>query len=131
MSLRILFVDDEADVFTLIKYKFAKEIRQGDMTFFFAENGEEALKILRNNAPIHLVVTDIEMPRANGFTLLEAMSREFPHTKATVLSAYSDQERRQRASRFGASMFLTKPFCFSDIEKIFQNAHNRPSSITT
>ena len=62
MSAKILFVDDEPDLESLISQKFRKKIRTGEYQVFSARNGVEALSKLRERPDIDMVLTDINMP---------------------------------------------------------------------
>jgi adenylate cyclase len=73
MSATILVVDDEPDLETLILRKFRKQIREGTVVFMFAHDGIEALQSLERNPQIDLVLSDINMPRMDGLTLLKKL----------------------------------------------------------
>ena len=75
MSARILIVDDEPDVEALILQKFRQKIKDGAISFLFARDGVEALAVLKVNRGIDLVVTDINMPRMDGLSLLRNCRR--------------------------------------------------------
>ena len=69
-NAKILVVDDEPDLEALITQKFRRQIRQGLVTFLFAHDGQEALDRLSESRDVDLVVSDINMPRMDGLTLL-------------------------------------------------------------
>ena len=73
MTARILVVDDEPDLETLIQQKFRHQIRDGTVSFLFAHDGVEALATLAANQDVDLVVADINMPRMDGLTLLQKL----------------------------------------------------------
>jgi adenylate cyclase len=73
MTAGILVVDDEPDLETLIQQKFRHQIREGNVSFLFARDGVEALTVLDTNQGVDLVVTDINMPRMDGLTLLQKL----------------------------------------------------------
>ncbi len=75
MSACILVVDDEPDVEALILQKFRQKIKDGAISFLFARDGVEALAALKANGGIDLVVTDINMPRMDGLSLLKNCRR--------------------------------------------------------
>ena len=116
MTARILFVDDEADLEVLVLQKFRRQIRDGAMIFHFARDGIEALDRLQANADIDLVVTDINMPRMDGLSLLEKLQAREDDMSTVIVSAYGDMSNIRTAMNRGAFDFLTKPIDFSDLD---------------
>ncbi|MBF0288394.1 MAG: response regulator [SAR324 cluster bacterium] len=116
MVFSILFVDDEADLSELIKMKFRKQIKTGELKFIFALNGVEALDCLKNNLGVDVMITDINMPGMDGLTLLSDVQKHYPHIKSIVVSAYGDMKNIRASMNLGAFDFLTKPFNFGDFE---------------
>jgi adenylate cyclase len=112
----ILVVDDEPDLEALILRKFRHAVREGSMAFVFARDGVEALERIAEQPGLDLVLTDINMPRMDGLTLL-AKLREQPDPPATVIvSAYGDMANIRTAMNRGAFDFLTKPIDLADLE---------------
>ncbi|NTW21852.1 MAG: response regulator [Nostocales cyanobacterium W4_Combined_metabat2_030] len=122
MTPRILFVDDETAFESLIRRHFRKEIRAKEIELVFASNGLEALEQVRVNAPIDLVITDINMPEMDGLTLLEKVHEFDPTIETVVLSAYGDMKNIRTAMNRGAFDFLNKPIDFQDLEITMQRA---------
>lgn len=120
MNAKILVVDDEPDLKTLIQQKFRKNIRQGEFLFIFASNGVEALEQVQENLDIDLVLTDINMPQMDGLTLLSKFKTIKAFFKTVVVSAYGDMENIRMAMNAGAYDFLTKPLNLQDLEITFQ-----------
>lgn len=116
MTSRIMVVDDEPDLETLIRQKFRRHIRRGDMEFVFAHNGVDALAKLETHPDIDLILSDINMPEMDGLTLLEELKRSHPLVKVVMVSAYGDMENIRTAMNRGAFDFLTKPINFHDLE---------------
>ena len=88
------------------------------MIFFSAFNGLEALQILQNGQEIDIILTDINMPKMDGLTLLENIrALNNPFLKSIVVSAYGDMENIRAAMNHGAFDFVTKPISFEDLEK--------------
>jgi CheY-like chemotaxis protein len=114
MTVSILVVDDEPDVALLFRQRFRRETREGTYVMHFAGSGEMALDQLRNGIEPTLIVilSDINMPGMDGLQLLEAIKKLYPHLPVMMVTAYGDDERRQRASEWGAANFLTKPVDF-------------------
>lgn len=116
MTARILVVDDEPDLEALLVQKFRRQIREGAIDFLFAGDGVEALALLANNGDIDLVVTDINMPRMDGLTLLQKLQEGEPRPSTIIVSAYGDMANIRTAMNRGAFDFLTKPIDFPDLE---------------
>jgi len=116
MSPCILVVDDEPDLEALILQKFRHQIQNGTIKFLFAREGVEALATLKTNSDIDLVVTDINMPKMDGLSLLQKLQESEESVSAIIVSAYGDMANIRRAMNRGAFDFLTKPIDFDDLE---------------
>jgi adenylate cyclase len=116
MTARILVVDDEPDLEELIQQKFRRQIRDGAVNFLFARDGVEALTVLEANRDVDLVVTDINMPRMDGLSLLQKLQENEERLSTIIVSAYGDIANIRTAMNRGAFDFLTKPIDFLDFE---------------
>src|ERR1035437_2836876 len=108
MTARILVVDDEPDLETLIQQKFRHQIRDGGVSFLFARDGVEALTVLEAHQDVDLVVTDINMPRMDGLSLLQKLQESDEKLSTIIVSAYGDIANIRTAMNRGAFDFLTK-----------------------
>ena len=115
MPATILVVDDEADLELLIRQKFRRQIRRGELQFEFAQNGQEALQTLKVVAA-DVVLADINMPQMDGLTLLNHLRESHPMVKTIIVSAYGDMDNIRTAMNRGAFDFVTKPINFQDLE---------------
>lgn len=113
---RILVVDDEPDVEALITQNYRRKVRRGEIEFVFAADGIEALEVLGRDAEIDIVLSDINMPRMDGLTLLERLGELHRDLKTVVISAYGDMRNVRTAMNRGAFDFVTKPIEFDDLE---------------
>lgn len=113
---KILVVDDEPDLESLILQKFRRKIRSNEFAFVFAHNGHEALTQLRTHPDVDLVLTDINMPEMDGLTLLSHLAELKLVLKSVVVSAYGDLDNIRTAMNRGAFDFVTKPINFQDLE---------------
>ncbi|QYA24284.1 response regulator [Gramella sp. MT6] len=124
--VKILVVDDEADLEILIKQKFRKKIRDNEYDFRFALNGRDALEKISEEPDTDIVLSDINMPEMDGLTLLTKLNEKNPLIKAVIVSAYGDMENIRTAMNRGAFDFITKPINFEDlsitVEKTIQHA---------
>jgi sigma-B regulation protein RsbU (phosphoserine phosphatase) len=116
MPIKLLVVDDEPDLESLIRQRFRKKIRNAEFEFVFARNGVDALEKLDSDGEIDIVLTDINMPEMDGLTLLTRISELESPRKAIIVSAYGDMENIRTAMNRGAFDFLTKPIDFKDLE---------------
>ena len=115
-TIKILFVDDEPDLVPLIQQKFRSKVRSGDVALVFAADGVEALEHLHADDTIEVVVTDINMPRMDGLTLLGEIGKLGRRTRSVVVTAYGDMENIRTAMNKGAFDFLTKPIDMGDLQ---------------
>ena len=116
MTDTILVVDDEPDLEDLVRQKFRRQIRDGAYLFHFARDGVEALERVAAAPEIDLVVTDINMPRMDGLTLLDRLAGAERRLSTVIVSAYGDMPNIRTAMNRGAFDFLTKPIDFADFE---------------
>jgi len=116
MTATILFVDDEPDLEALVLQKFRKRIREGAVNFMFARDGLEALQSLEANPDVDMVVSDINMPRMDGLSLLAKLQEAEDKKSTIIVSAYGDMSNIRVAMNRGAFDFLTKPIDFADLE---------------
>ncbi len=112
---KILMVDDETDLEQLVRQRMRREIRSGKYSFVFAHDGVDALEVLGQHDDIDLVLSDINMPRMDGLTLLEKLPDVDTDLRSVVISAYGDIKNIRAAMNRGAFDFVTKPIDFDDL----------------
>jgi DNA-binding response OmpR family regulator len=116
MNLRILIVDDEADVEAVFRQQFRREIRDGSFRMDFARSAAEALQ---------LILSDINMPGTSGLNLLPKVRAARPDVPVIMITAYGDAETKRRVLEGGAEALFTKPIDFptlrSNIEARVRN----------
>ena len=95
--------------------RMRRDIRAGHYEFVFAQNGVEALERLNEAKGIDMVLSDINMPRMDGLTLLEQIPQVDPEVRAVIISAYGDMKNIRTAMNRGAFDFVTKPVDFDDL----------------
>jgi class 3 adenylate cyclase/CheY-like chemotaxis protein len=116
MTATILVVDDEPDLEALVLQKFRRQIRDGEVTFVFAHDGIEALQSIEDHPDVDMVVSDINMPRMDGLSLLQKLQEAEDKKSTIIVSAYGDMSNIRTAMNRGAFDFLTKPIDFGDLE---------------
>ena len=118
--MKVLVVDDEADVQPLFTQRFRKEIKSGEITFTFALSGEEAMGYLaQNHSEVILILSDINMPGMSGLELLKNIrsTYEKPPPVVMMITAYGDDENYKQSMDLGANDFLTKPLDFNNLKE--------------
>src|SRR5262245_34945905 len=116
MTATILVVDDEPDLEALVLQKFRRQIREGTVNFVFAHDGIEALASIEEHPHVDMVVSDINMPRMDGLSLLARLQEADDKKSTIIVSAYGDMSNIRTAMNRGAFDFLTKPIDFGDLE---------------
>jgi two-component system response regulator HydG len=102
---RILVVDDEPE----LCHALSKLLRRNGYEVLTAGDGEQGLAILRGEE-IHLVLTDLVMPRMGGLDLLKASRIVAPATEIVIITGHGTIETAVEAMKMGAYDFLEKPF---------------------
>jgi len=105
LALRILVVDDNADIRVLVTFVLSRDpafVLVGE-----AENGESALAFVRQHRP-DVVVMDLLMPSVGGLEATRQIKLESPGTKVLVLTSLNDDQTISAAFVNGADFFLDK-----------------------
>ena len=124
MPVKVLVVDDEKDLESLINQKFRKRIKAGELEFYFALNGRLALEKLESPGfDVDIILSDLNMPEIDGLTLLEKTKELYPVIKTVIVTAYGDMENIRVAMNRGAFDFITKPIDFTDLETTIQKTY--------
>ena len=110
MGFSVLIVDDSSTIRLIVRRCLEQgELGIGDV--WEAGNGEEALEILAQQ-PVDVVLTDINMPKMDGFQLLTAMKQEDRWKSIPVLMITTEAAASAvlDAVQKGASGYIRKPF---------------------
>jgi len=122
---KILVVDDEQNVRKLVKRLLSKEY-----TVIEAENGLEALELVRSQKP-DLVLMDMMMPKMDGLSACYEIKHDLAirHTPVVMLSAIThDLNKRLSENVMGANGYVTKPFSAVElVARIREILMNTPS----
>jgi DNA-binding response OmpR family regulator len=110
MEQKLLIVDDEAHIRMLLEQTL-DELEDDGVSFFSAENGEQALEIIQTENP-QLVFLDVMMPKMNGMEVCRRVKKELALDKVFIvlLTAKGQELDRQRGQEVGADLYMTKPF---------------------
>ena len=107
MTIRILAIDDSPTMRGLV----ASALGTGGFQIHLAEDGIDGLERLSEADP-HLVITDINMPRMDGFGVIEGVRASPSHASIPilVLTTESGRDLKDRARAAGATGWIVKPF---------------------
>ena len=128
MSLLVLVAEDDPGVRMMI---------QGCLETFgysvvLAEDGEQALLMIQQYHP-HLLISDINMPKKNGYELIKEI-RKFPAFRllpVIFLTEYNEVADRVHGYQAGCDVYLAKPFEVEELEAIIRNLLERSQVIHT
>jgi CheY-like chemotaxis protein len=125
---RVLVVDDEPNIL----YALEETVRDLGFDCIAACDGEEALIIARGVKP-DLIISDVIMPRLNGYELCEKLkadeaTRSIPVVMITVRAGERDM---RKGSSVGADAYLIKPFHLTDLTQIIDQLLPPPGRTTS
>ena len=111
-TARILIVDDEKPISTLLAQTFEQEGHEVANAF----DGIDCMNKMATFQP-DVVIMDIMMPKLDGVdtTRLIRRNRSYANTIIVALSAKSDEETRERMKQAGANLFMRKPFVIAKL----------------
>ncbi|MEA5576650.1 hybrid sensor histidine kinase/response regulator [Anabaena sp. UHCC 0451] len=119
----VLIIDDaisvrQTIVMTLQKYGYQ---------VFSAQNGVEAIEQLELHPEVEVIISDLEMPRMNGFELLSHIRQHPAWSKkpVVILTSRSSEKHRQLAQELGATAYLTKPYLEHEFLSTVENLANK------
>jgi DNA-binding NtrC family response regulator len=121
-AFEVLVVDDEPGARELL-YEF---FQARGFTVAAAQDGRAAIATLQRSKGCYgLVVTDLSLPGADGFDVLQAAKQANPSTYVVIVTGYASLDSAVNAVRVGAYDYLTKPFSLSQLELILERIHDR------
>jgi response regulator RpfG family c-di-GMP phosphodiesterase len=123
MSDRILFVDDDANVLSAIRRTLRRI--EGLHT---AQGADEGMRVLREEGPFAIVISDQQMPGTDGVTFLRGVKKKAPDTVRMMLTGNADQKTAVDAVRESEIFrFLNKPCSTEDLTEAIAAglAHHR------
>jgi DNA-binding NtrC family response regulator len=109
-SGKILAIDDEQNIRTLIANEFALE----GFGVTTAKSGEEGLKLC-DKEKFDVVLLDIRLPKMNGIEVLRRLKEKTPEVRVIMITAYGDIKTAVESMKLGAQDYVTKPFKLSEL----------------
>lgn len=117
---RILIIEDEKSMREVLRILLEEE----GYEITAASNGLEGIEYLRDDI-FDLVVTDIKMPKADGFEVLKKVKELSPSTIVIMITAFGTTESAIEAMKLGAYDYIHKPFKVDEIRLIIHKALER------
>ena len=115
MNPRILIVEDDVNLGEALDDTLSLSGYQSEL----AENAELALQIINKSKP-DIIVSDINMPGMDGYSLLKTLKKNYPDLPILLMTAYGNINDAVQAMRDGATDYLLKPFEPGDLLKKIQ-----------
>ena len=112
MIKKVLIVDDDQEMLLSLKEGLGRY--NATFSVLLAGDGLLALEKLKKKT-ISLVVTDLRMPRMDGFALLSEIMEHYPDIPVIIITGYSTPEMEQLAQEGGAIGYVEKPFMIDDL----------------
>lgn len=120
---QILLVDDDPALLDVLPRTI--ELRIAQVTVTACDSAEVALDHIRSGH-YDLVITDLNMPRINGLTLIRRIKPLFPEMAILVITGHGDDEAEHQAMQAGADGFIRKPFDRTDLTAAIERLLESP-----
>ncbi|MBB5021999.1 response regulator [Desulfurispira natronophila] len=111
-NVNVLYAEDD----TALRLRTGKMLRSYFREVILVENGEQALSLFHTHL-IHIVITDLKMPRMDGLELAKEIRRLNSHIPIFIISGHAEIQDLLRAIRLNCIDYLIKPACFSRIRE--------------
>ena len=108
-ALTVMVVDDSPSV----RRVMSNFITKAGLTVVIAKDGLEAVEILQQSREMpNVILSDVEMPRMDGYELLATLKRQenYRNIPVVMITSRAGEKHRQRALELGASEYVTKPY---------------------
>jgi DNA-binding response OmpR family regulator len=114
---KIMVVDDESSICKNVE----RILKKNNYDITRASSAKEALSMMAKES-FSLLISDIVMPEMNGLEFLKLVKKEWPVTKAVMMTAYASTDTAVKAIRIGALDYIPKPFTPDELRATVENA---------
>ena len=108
--MNILLVEDNLTIIKGLKYSFEKN----DYNLIYKTNIKDAIKLLKDNLKLDLIILDITLPDGNGFELFENNIKKL-NIPTIFLTAKDDEDDIVKGLNIGVEDYITKPFSTKEL----------------
>lgn len=116
-AAKIMVVDDEKQICQNVE----KILSKNNYEVIRATSAKEALEKMAKDS-FSLLISDIVMPEMNGLEFLKLVKKEWPLTKAVMMTAYASTDTAVKAIRLGALDYFSKPFTPDELRSTVERA---------
>ncbi len=115
---KVLIVEDDH-----VNLMFLKRILEANFQtkILYAENGEDALEIFKNNQDIEIILMDLKIPKLTGVEVTKEILKINPNIPIIAVTAYSNSEIKNLAYDIGCKYVVVKPY---EQEHLFNVMYN-------
>ena len=110
MTRRLLYVDDEPDLRSLVHLHLSLEGYEVET----AADGDAALELIRNKQ-FDVILLDVYMPRMNGIQVMQYLKNHNVNTRLIILTGADNPYVVKECARLGAEAYLSKPYNFHEL----------------
>ena len=104
-EVAVLYVEDAIDQALLVRAFFRS---MPGFTVTYAQDGEQAVRLI-DSLPLDLLVTDLNLPGVDGFSVIKEFRTKYPRGPILVTTGYTQAEYEEHALRSGADHVMIKP----------------------
>lgn len=118
-KLRILCVDDEKQILNVVR----RQLEDEDYELITADSASEGLKVLKNCAPVSIILSDYRMPGVNGVEFLKKASDFCSDHVGIIFSGYTDSDTIKEYINSGLVFrYLNKPWGADELLSAIKDA---------
>jgi len=114
---KILLVDDDPDLLEMYSEILGRLPSKPEI--HTASNGARAMAMLEGHE-FRLIISDLKMPKMDGFQMLSVVRRKYPALRTVVLTSVADEQFRSRVYALGVDLYWQKPNTEHEIEMFFE-----------
>jgi len=114
LELNILYVEDEEQ----LRKSLARYLEKIFKTVTLAKDGQEGLKLYKQNSGFDIVITDIRMPNMDGLAMANEIKKINKDQNIIVVSAYSDVHNFMQSISLGIDGYILKPVDFDQMNEV-------------
>jgi CheY-like chemotaxis protein len=122
----ILVIDDDWALRDSISSYLGLKLKE--YSVLKAEDGKKGIELMRSN-PVSLILTDLEMPKKDGYQVMDFAKKNYPTVPVVVMTGSWSPELRALVHKTGAAHCLEKPFRFEELIIVIQNALGKESTV--